>query len=363
MAVIRFGIIGGGWRAEFYLRIAKALPEQFQVEGMLIRDKDKAAKMEQVWNVPTYQTLDTFLDNQSYSFIVLSVSWAASPAYLVELAQRAIPVLAETPPAPDIEALVRLYEAVGGDAKIQVAEQYLFQPLHAARISIAHSGKLGPISQAQVSAAHGYHGISLIRRLLSVQFEDAEINGQAFTSSIVNGPTRDALPSDGSTSDSNQDIAFLRFGHKLGIFDFTNDQYFSWIRKNRMLVRGSSGEIVNDEVSYLQDHLTPIYYKLSRVDTGHAGNLEGYYHRGIMGGAEWVYVNPFVGGRLSDDEVAIATSLLKMEYYVQGGPAFYSLAEASQDHYLSILVQEAIQTGMIVKSTKQIWAQKKERLE
>ncbi|MCL6458647.1 MAG: Gfo/Idh/MocA family oxidoreductase, partial [Gorillibacterium sp.] len=199
MAVIRFGIIGGGWRAEFYLRIARALPEQFQVVGMLVRDQEKATKLEQSWDVATYQTLDSFLANHNYAFVVLSVPWQASPEYLVELARRAVPVLAETPPAPDIEALVRLYAAVGKHAKIQVAEQYLFQPLHAARIALAHSGKLGTVSQAQVSAAHGYHGISLIRRLLGVQFEDAEISGQQFSSPLVNGPNRDAPPQEGST--------------------------------------------------------------------------------------------------------------------------------------------------------------------
>ena len=35
---IEFGIIGGGWRSEFYLRIARALPERFHVDGMLVRD-------------------------------------------------------------------------------------------------------------------------------------------------------------------------------------------------------------------------------------------------------------------------------------------------------------------------------------
>ena len=41
MKKIRFGLIGSGWRAEFYIRIAKMLPEQFELTGVLIRDKRK----------------------------------------------------------------------------------------------------------------------------------------------------------------------------------------------------------------------------------------------------------------------------------------------------------------------------------
>ena len=29
MGKIRYGVIGSGWRAEFYIRIAKAVPDKF----------------------------------------------------------------------------------------------------------------------------------------------------------------------------------------------------------------------------------------------------------------------------------------------------------------------------------------------
>jgi len=33
MSAIKFGIVGAGWRCEFYLRIARALPARFEVMG------------------------------------------------------------------------------------------------------------------------------------------------------------------------------------------------------------------------------------------------------------------------------------------------------------------------------------------
>jgi hypothetical protein len=71
---------------------------------------------------------------------------------------------------------------------------------------------------------------------------------------------------------------------------------------------------------------------------------------------QWVYANEFAPARLSDDEIAVATALEKMTAYAQGGPDFYSLAEASQDQYLDLLMQEALETGKQVESRSQEWA-------
>jgi hypothetical protein len=228
--------------------------------------------------------------------------------------------------------------------------------MHAARIELARTGRLGDISHVQVSVAHGYHGISLIRQLLNVGFENAEISGQRFLSSIVEGPGRDGIPREEKIHESEQDIAILRFGDKLALFDFTGEQYFSWIRGNRVLVRGTHGEISGEEVAWLQDFRTPILAKLRKIGQEHESNLLGYHYGGILLGSEWIYRNPFLAGRLTDDEVAMATSLCKMSEYVQGGPSFYSLAEASQDHYLGMLMQRAITEGTIVTSEKQVWS-------
>jgi predicted dehydrogenase len=238
-------------------------------------------------------------------------------------------------------------------ARIQVAEQYQFQPLHAARLAVLASGRLGTPMQAQVSVAHDYHGVDLMRRFLSIAFEDVAITAHRFVSPIVAGPDRGGPPQTERVDNSEQFIAWFDFdGGRFGVYDFTMDQYFSWIRAPRLLVRGARGEIHNNRVSWLLDALTPVGVELVRRDTGQDGNLEGLYHAGVTLGDEWVYRNPFVPARLTDDEIAVATCMQHMLEYLDGGPAFCSLEEAAWNHELSLAMIEAATSGRTVRVTR-----------
>ena len=42
--MINFGIVGTGWRSEFFLRIAAACPDKFRVVGLVTRDVARASK-------------------------------------------------------------------------------------------------------------------------------------------------------------------------------------------------------------------------------------------------------------------------------------------------------------------------------
>lgn len=53
-------------------------------------------------------------------------------------------------------------------------------------------------------------------------------------------------------------IAKLEFDGRLGVYDFTDDQYFSWIRANRVLARGERGKIHDSTVRYLADATSPL---------------------------------------------------------------------------------------------------------
>ena len=79
------------------------------------------------------------------------------------------------------------------------------------------------------------------------------------------------------------------------------------------------------------------------------------HHKGILAGDRWIYRNPLAPGRLSDDEIAVGTCLDKMARYVEGGESFYGLAEASQDQYLSLMVDRAVASGDAVTTTAQSW--------
>jgi hypothetical protein len=140
------------------------------------------------------------------------------------------------------------------------------------------------------------------------------------------------------------------------VYDFTGEQYFSWIRSERLLVQGDRGEINGIGVKYLKDFQTPIEYDLKRLNAGENGNLEGYYLKGILAGEQWAYHNPYIPGKLTDDEIAIASCLDKMNQYAHDGKEFYSLAEASQDHYLAMMINEAVETNQKIATTSQSWA-------
>lgn len=355
---ISFGIVGGaGFRAQAFLRVAEALPERFRVTGLVVRDAEKGEAMERRWQLPSYRTLEALLERETPDFVLISASKGAGAEYLVRLAETGLPALLETPPAEDLPALLALHERLAGTgAKVQVAEQYHLQPMHAARGALIASGRLGRVTEATVSISHLYHAASLIRRMLGIGYEEAQIRAMRFTSTLVAGPNRQGPPLREELVAAPRELAWLDFGDRLGIYDFAKDQHRSWIRSNHVSVRGERGELFDRRVSYLADFRTPIELELRRVNKGENENLEGYFLQGILAGDQWVYRNLYAPARLNDDELALAECLTRMAAYVRGGADFYSLAEASQDQYLGLMIEEAVRTGQPVFTSRQPWA-------
>lgn len=353
---IVFAIVGSGWRAEFYLRIAQALPDRFEVCGVVARTEERRTEIIASWHVPAFATIDDMLRSRTPDFVVVAVVRPAAPGIIEDLAGRGVPVLGETPPGADVAALGRLHQLTRHSPRIQIAEQYHLQPMLYAQLAIANSGELGTVRQVSLSICHDHHAVSLVRKFLDVGFEDALITAHEFVSPLVAGPDRGGDPAEERIVNSSQVSARLEFDGKLGLIDFAKEQYFSWIRANRMQVRGDRGEITDERVSSLTDFRTPSWYPIERVDLGHGTNLEGLTLRGLMARGRWVYTNVFAPARLTDDELAIATCLVLMHEYVGGGDSFYGLPEAAQDQYTNLVIRRSIAEKRSIRMTQQVWA-------
>ncbi|MGD7043914.1 Gfo/Idh/MocA family protein [Jeotgalibacillus proteolyticus] len=359
---VSFSIIGGSsFRAGYYLKIARELPERFKVAGMVVRDVQKAADLEETWGVTAYPNVNELLKKEQPDFIVISVSASACAEYLLQLADIGIPVLTETPPGSSLSELRLLYEKLNvKKAKVQVAEQYHLHPTNVARLAVINSGMLGEVTEATISISHLYHGASLMRKMLGLHFENAEIKAMRFHSPLTAGPNRSGKPEEERVISAERDLAWVSFGSKLGIYDFTKDQHRSWIRSNHLSLRGTKGELFDDRLVFLQRFDRPMTVDLKRINKGEQENAEGYFLEGITAGEKWVYQNPFAPARLYDDEIAIASCLEKMADYISGGQGFYSFAEAAQDFYLGSMIEKAIATGETFQTERQPWAEEEQ---
>lgn len=354
-AHVTIGLIGASWRAEYFLRIARDLPERFAVARVLVHSEQSAERVAREWGVAATTSTTHFLAAARYDYVIVATPWDVTPALTTELVAAGIPVLSETPPAPDAAGLFALNAAIGS-APVQVAEQYQYQPHHAARLSVARSGLLGDVQRARVSVAHGYHGISLVRLALGAGFESVAITAHSSVERLVAARGREGWTPTLEPITAVTTTAHLVFENAVAEFDFNEEQYFSPIRSRRLIIAGSHGELVNDDVVWLAGPGEPRRESLYREATGIDGDLEGSHLRRILLRDTVHFENRFAPARLSDDELAVAEVMHRMAVFVQTGVPFYSLAEASHDHYLGMLVDRAAETGETLHSGDVPWA-------
>lgn len=320
--MIRYGIIGAGWRSEFYIRIANLLPETFSVSGIFIRNPEKRKEFSAKYNVKIFETLEDLLKTD-FDFIVSCVSKDNIVSTAQELAEKGIPVLTETPVITD-----------NLSGKIQVAEQFHFMPRNQAYKRIIDSGILGEIHQVQLSCCHDYHAASLIRFFLDINDETPKKTTVKLPDKVTRYNSRSGFIAPVEVN-SKQVITILDFGGKTAIYDFNYEQYFSEIRASRIVIRGTTGEIKDNTVTYLKDGI-PNSFEIKRNCRGIEENLDGFSLLNITGNGEVLYENPFKSSRLSDEEIAIATCLVKMKEYISTGIEFYSYSDAFSDFKLLI---------------------------
>jgi predicted dehydrogenase len=353
-----FGVVGGGWRTEFFLRLARMAPEHFAVSGVTTRSAEKGDAVSAAWGVPTFRTSSELVRATRPEFVIPAVSWDAAPQTVKDLVALDVPVLVETPPAADLDGLRDVWSAVGSRGLVQVAEQYLLMPMHAARLSLLRDGVIGEVTSVQISSTHLYHATSMMRGVLGVGFAPAVVSAQAFTAPLVDPLGKDGWTDDSTPRDAVTTIATLDFGGgRMGLYDFTDNQWWNPLRSRRIVIRGSLGEIVDDSVVRLVDPVTSVTSALTRRRLGIDLNLEGFDVEHISFDGRVLWRNSYVGSRFSEDDLAVTALLTQMALWCRGeGPAPYPLADGCQDHLLGLAIGESARTGRPVTTTVEAWA-------
>jgi predicted dehydrogenase len=355
----RFAIVGTGWRARFFLRLARQLPDRLQVSGVVARTAARAEQIAAEWGVATYVSVADLMAHETPDYVVVSVPWEVTPVVTADLVERGVRVLAETPPAPDADGLRALWARVGASGLVQVAEQYLLMPSHAARLAVVRSGVLGQVTSVQLSSTHMYHAVSLIRGYLGVTFEPAEVTARVFTAPLVDPLSGGGWTGHDTPRPVRTTIATVDFGDsRMGLYDFTDNQWWNPLRARRLVIRGSRGELVDDSVVRLVDPTTPVRSDLIRRQTGLDLSLEGLDLKHISFDGTVVYRSPYVGSGLSDDDIAVVAILEEAGAWARDeGPEPYPLALACQDHLIALAMDDSARANASVRTGREAWAE------
>ncbi|MBC7766111.1 MAG: Gfo/Idh/MocA family oxidoreductase [Hyphomonadaceae bacterium] len=343
MESIRFSIAGAGWRAHFFAKIAKALPHKFCLAGIWARDQQKAQALAEQYGVKAYSDINELIVDKP-DFVVTSLSWEPLFEYNKLFLQKGVPVLSETPPAPNVDKLCELWaQAQKSKTKILVAEQYFLQPQFSAILNVIKQGYLGQVHNVNLSFCHGYHSISLLRKFLKVPVGKVKMTAKAYEFPVLETAGRNCDIVDGEIKNNRHEYVFFEFENgKVGVHNFSGVQYHSWIRGRRINLQGTHGEIIDNTVRFMAQAKDPAKIDLLRIECGGQGDNDGKFLRSIMFGEKVVYQNPYTPAPLADDEIAVAHCMEMMADYLNGAVPDYTFADALEDSYLSFVMSDLL---------------------
>ena len=287
------------------------------------------AEFGEKYDINIYKTLDEMLDTNP-DFVVSCVNKAGMCDQIELLCQKGVAVLSETPVGDCDEQADLFLSKVKPEWRVQVAEQFHLQPLHQAIKAVIDQGVIGEVSHVHLSCCHDYHAVSLIRTFLGVEDVIPAVKSVEFNQPLTIYNGRGGVMDKPFEKESTHTLSFMDFGGKTALYDFVKEQYFSDIRRTRIAIQGTKGEIVDGVCTYLEGNI-PCRFELDSIRRGAEGNLDGMYLDCITAKGNMLYKNPFGKARLTDEEFAIATCLVKMDEYLKTGKEFYSVGKAAVD--------------------------------
>ena len=336
--MLSYIIVGSGYRAEYFGRIAHAYPDLFRAM-FLCRSEEKAALMKSHTGVDATVSVDACLAFQP-DFAVIAVDRGHVAEVAEEWILRGLPVVTETPVGDTPDKLRRLWQLGQNGAKIVCCEQYFRQPILAAGLKAIEEGLIGDTSSVYISLLHDYHASSLIRRALQVKpGTPYTLRGMRQQRPVIETDSRYGAILDGRVAQVNRDTVCVSFATgQEAMYDFASNQYRSYIRSRHLTVRGSRGEWSDTLVMYLDEKNQPQRrFLLPEIPEKYrALDSQALRDRRRNWQAE-------LAPDTVQDEFAIASILLDMGDYLAGGPSPYPLADAMEDAYFWLLVCQAIE--------------------
>lgn len=331
---MRYVIVGSGYRAEYYGRIAAAYPALFQAL-FLCRSEQKAQLMTAHTGIRATTSKAECIAFQP-DFVVIAVD----RGHVADVTEEWIeyPVVTETPVADTAEKVERIRQLGAQGAKIVCCEQYHRYPILAAGLRAV--SLIGETESMYISLLHDYHAASVIRKAMGIRPDEAyRMEGKRQVNPVAETDSRYGAILDGRMKDTERDMVRISFeSGKEVIYDFSPIQYRSYIRSRHITVRGTRGEWSDTIVSYLDAENNPrkifllpeIEAKYRVLDTQALRDKR----------RNWL---PELAPDTVQDEFAIASILLDMEAYLSGGPSPYPLEEAIADALFWIRLREAVE--------------------
>lgn len=151
-------LVGSGWRAAFYARLARKMPDLFQLTGTMASSPENTPEWQKKYGGAVAALPEDLLKDRP-DFLVVALNKQHAFPYIMSLLEADVPLLLETPPAVEAQHMIALWEAAKNrKAPVFVAEQYPDQPYFSAWKRAVDLGMLGTVSN--MSSFHGSRAIT-----------------------------------------------------------------------------------------------------------------------------------------------------------------------------------------------------------
>lgn len=323
MERLRVAIIGAGGRAKSHFSTLRKLSDRFEVVAVCDLDPSRAEEGARYFEVKAYTDLLDMLNSERIDVGFIAVQAEGHHPIAVELAERGIHILTETPIAITNLCARRMIEAASNNGVIlEVSENVPRWPRERLKQTAVRSGAIGEVRSFYLSYTSGsYHGFAGIRCIIDA--EPLSVRGE--------------FPDESTGVIERAEMSWER--GISGVYEFNRN------RGNYWEVKGTKGELRGGEI-VIGGRALPI--KLRFEGQGEERRLIGAY---VEAHPPIVWENPLRGYRLSDeDDVARADAWVSLyEAVVNDKPLSYGPEKAARDVEILMAIRESASKGVEVR--------------